>query len=72
MLVHAVHSARPFQTRRPCAPASSGLELSALPAVPAGWRARVLLWPEGDCKPLCVKMTGSGSSVENFGRTASC
>ncbi|KAI3426281.1 hypothetical protein D9Q98_008654 [Chlorella vulgaris] len=37
------------------------------------WRARILLYPDSDnCKKLCVKMTGAGNSVVNYGRTASC
>ncbi|KAL4857709.1 hypothetical protein ACK3TF_002135 [Chlorella vulgaris] len=37
------------------------------------WRARILLYPDSDnCKKLCVKMTGAGNSVADYGRTASC
>lgn len=40
--------------------------------LPAGWRARMLLWPDGDCKPLCIKMTGEGEEVADWGRTRTC
>lgn len=36
------------------------------------WRARMLLWPDGDCKPLCIKMTGEGEEVADWGRTRTC
>jgi hypothetical protein len=38
----------------------------------AVWGARALVWPDGDCKPLCIKLTGKGSEVIDYGRTAVC
>ena len=39
----------------------------------AGWRAKLMLWPDSDdCKPLCVKIRGTGNEPDTYGRTASC
>jgi hypothetical protein len=55
-------------------PLGLGLVTQGRPAcsLAAGWRARALLWPDGDCQPLCIKMTGAGSEAVDYGRSASC